>query len=92
MPRDNADGNDVNVADREIAEDGGTVSVIVENPTGTESDITVNYTISGDAVWGVDYTIEGADESGGSMTIFAADYTDRVLEGNGAMTFKIFNT
>jgi POT family proton-dependent oligopeptide transporter len=26
------------------------------------------------------------------MTIFAADYTDRVLVGDGAMTFKIFNT
>jgi POT family proton-dependent oligopeptide transporter len=26
------------------------------------------------------------------MTIFASDYTDRTLEGNGAMTFKIFNT
>ncbi|QIE59397.1 peptide MFS transporter [Rasiella rasia] len=32
------------------------------------------------------------EQAGGSMTIFAADYTDRVLVGNGAMTFKIFNT
>ena len=32
------------------------------------------------------------EQAGGSMTIFAADYTDRVLEGNGAMTFKIVNT
>ncbi len=32
------------------------------------------------------------EQAGGSMTIFAADYTDRVLEGNGALTFKIFNT
>uniref|UniRef100_UPI0035BE7BDC peptide MFS transporter n=1 Tax=Gilvibacter sp. TaxID=2729997 RepID=UPI0035BE7BDC len=32
------------------------------------------------------------EQAGGSMTIFAADYTDRVLEGSGAMTFKIVNT
>jgi len=32
------------------------------------------------------------EQAGGSMTIFAADYTDRVLEGNGALIFKIFNT
>lgn len=32
------------------------------------------------------------EQAGGSMTIFAADYTNRELVGNGAMTFKIFNT
>jgi POT family proton-dependent oligopeptide transporter len=32
------------------------------------------------------------EQAGGSMTIFAADYTDRILEGNGALIFKIFNT
>ncbi len=32
------------------------------------------------------------EQAGGSMTIFAADYTDRVLDGSGAVTFKIFNT
>jgi len=32
------------------------------------------------------------EQAGGSMTIFAADYTDRVLVGGGALTFKIFNT
>jgi len=32
------------------------------------------------------------EQAGGSMTIFAADYTDRVLEGNGALIFKVFNT
>ncbi len=32
------------------------------------------------------------EQAGGSMTIFAADYTDRVLVDNGALTFKIFNT
>ena len=32
------------------------------------------------------------EQAGGSMTVFAADYTDRVLVDNGALTFKIFNT
>lgn len=32
------------------------------------------------------------EQAGGSMTIFANDYTDRVLQGNGAIIFKIFNT
>ncbi len=32
------------------------------------------------------------EQAGGSMTIFAADYTDRALEGSAAMTFKIVNT
>ena len=32
------------------------------------------------------------EQAGGSMTIFANDYTDRMLTGDGAATFKIFNT
>tara|TARA_R100000935_G_scaffold58757_1_gene97604 strand:- start:41968 stop:43578 length:1611 start_codon:yes stop_codon:yes gene_type:complete len=32
------------------------------------------------------------EQAGGSMTIFAADYTDRALEGSAAMTFKVINT
>jgi len=32
------------------------------------------------------------EQAGGSMTIFASDYTDRVLTGSGATTFKVFNT
>ena len=32
------------------------------------------------------------EQAGGSMTIFARDYTDRSLIGGQAMTFKIFNT
>ena len=31
------------------------------------------------------------EQAGGSMTIFAADYTDRALEGSAALTFKIDN-
>lgn len=32
------------------------------------------------------------EQAGGSMTIFADDYTDRNLAGGSALTFKIFNT
>jgi len=32
------------------------------------------------------------EQAGGSMTIFAKDYTNRVLDGTASMTFKIFNT
>jgi POT family proton-dependent oligopeptide transporter len=32
------------------------------------------------------------EQAGGSMTIFAADYTQRHLEGGWALTFKIVNT
>lgn len=32
------------------------------------------------------------EQAGGSMTIFAKDYTDRVLEGNGASIFKWVNS
>ena len=32
------------------------------------------------------------EQAGGSMTIFAADYTDRLLVGGDALTFKILNT
>ncbi|MDD7886550.1 peptide MFS transporter [Flavivirga sp. 57AJ16] len=32
------------------------------------------------------------EQAGGSMTIFAADYTDRVLEGNSANIFRVANT
>lgn len=32
------------------------------------------------------------EQAGGSMTVFAADYTDRALVGTAALTFKIVNT
>lgn len=43
--------------------------LVVEAPTGTLSDITVNYTLGGTAEFGVDYTIDGATASGGSFVI-----------------------
>jgi POT family proton-dependent oligopeptide transporter len=32
------------------------------------------------------------EQAPGSLTIFARDYTDRILEGNSAMVFKVINT
>jgi len=32
------------------------------------------------------------EQAGGSMTVFAKDYSNRVLENEGAVIFKIFNT
>ncbi|TXC81455.1 peptide MFS transporter [Luteibaculum oceani] len=32
------------------------------------------------------------EQAGGSMTIFARDYTNRLLTGNGAVIFDVFNT
>ncbi len=32
------------------------------------------------------------EQAGGSMTIFASDYTDRILEGNAKIIFNIVNT
>lgn len=32
------------------------------------------------------------EQAGGSMTVFAVDYTDRALTGGSALTFKVINT
>ncbi len=64
-----ADGNNATMDDVSTTEDGGSVDFVIENPTGTKSDITVNYSLSGSAVYGTDYTIDGASASGGSVTI-----------------------
>lgn len=62
-------GNNATMSDVETSEDGGSVSLVVENPTGTQSDITVNYSLGGSATFGTDYTIAGASASGGSLTV-----------------------
>lgn len=63
------DGRDAVLPPISTTEDGGVVSVAVENPTGSTSDITVNYSFSGTAEWGVDYMVEGTSASGGSLVI-----------------------
>jgi hypothetical protein len=41
----------------------------VEIPTGSVSNVTVNYTFSGTAVYGVDFIVAGATSQGGSVII-----------------------
>ncbi len=43
--------------------------LIVEAPIGTLEDITVTYEFSGDAVFGVDFNVDGATAQGGTTTI-----------------------
>lgn len=65
------------------------VELEVEAPTGTLSDITVNYTLGGTAEFGTDYTIDGATASGGSFVIEhrqSADPNDFQNLDNGTFT------
>lgn len=64
-----APGNTVVLNPIAVNENAGTVNLIIECPTGTQSDISVSYTLSGNAVFGTDYTISGAQASGGNITI-----------------------
>lgn len=64
-----ADGDNAFLSDVETTEDAGTVTLEIENPTGSLTDITVNYALSGSAVYGTDYSIEGGSAAGGSVTI-----------------------
>ena len=65
----NADGNNATIDPEDVGEDGGEVTFNIENPTGTLSDITVTYEFQGSAVFGTDFTIEGASASGGTLVI-----------------------
>lgn len=66
-----ADGNSAFIDPFSVGEEDGSIGITVENPTGTESDITVEYSLGGSAVFGEDYTIEGASANGGTVTISA---------------------
>ena len=64
-----APGNDAILPDVETDESAGSVDLTIETPTGTTSDITINYEISGSAVQGVDYTIDGVSGNTGSIIL-----------------------
>jgi hypothetical protein len=64
-----APGNTVVLNPITVNENGGPVSLVVECPTGTQSDITVSYSLSGNAIFGTDYMINGAQASGGNVII-----------------------
>lgn len=65
----NAAGTNNSIDDESIAEGGGDVTFNIEAPTGSLSDITVNFTFSGTAVFGTDFTVAGATSAGGSVVI-----------------------
>jgi len=72
----------------------GTSSVVtltVENPFGViTEDITVNYTLRGDATFGTDYTIPDANASGGSFVIInRQDTLDNGNPGSGRDSFDL---
>ena len=48
----------------------GSIPVVVENLFSSGEDLTVEYGLGGTAVFGEDYTIEGATASGGTVTVF----------------------
>jgi len=82
-----ASGNEASIPPFEVTEADGSLSVTVECPTGTMSDININYSLGGDAVFGTDYSISGADSNGGSVTlsnnvndVARTDRTDIVIE------------
>ena len=64
----NAPGANTSI-DPEEADEGNDLDLNVEIPTGTLSDVTVNFSFSGTAVYGVDFTVAGATAAGGSITI-----------------------
>jgi hypothetical protein len=62
--------------------EGASQEVFVESPTTDLSGATVSYSISGSAVFGEDYTIDGASPSGGTISIRSSgDVTVRVRGG-----------
>ncbi len=69
----------------------GIIGFIVTNPTLTK--------VEKDRVWVITiftlFTVFfwwAFEQAGGSMTVFAAEYTERTLTGSGAMTFKVLDT
>ncbi|TDQ28990.1 hypothetical protein [Zeaxanthinibacter enoshimensis] len=64
-----APGASSSIAPVDTAEDAGSVSLNVEIPGGTVSNVTVTYGFSGSAVFGEDFTVDGADSAGGTVII-----------------------
>ncbi|MFT6337590.1 MAG: POT family proton-dependent oligopeptide transporter [Halioglobus sp.] len=69
----------------------GIIGFIVTDPSLT--------TVEKDRVWVITiftlFTVFfwwAFEQAGGSMTVFAAEYTERTLTGSGAMTFKVLDT
>ena len=65
----NSAGTSVSLDALDVTESSDSESLNVEVPTGTTSDVTVNYTFGGTAEFGVDFNVEGASSTGGALTI-----------------------
>ncbi len=100
----NGAGVSVSLSDVTVSEDDGSASFEVENPTGSLTDITVGYTLSGNAIFGVDYTIDDATASGGQVILPVYDgdvntlihgdinitlLTDDVVDGEKTLTITL---
>lgn len=69
----------------EVDEGDDDLDLSVEIPTGTFSEVTVNFSFTGTAVYGVDFTVTGSTATGGSITIDplpADDPTDVIDSAN----------
>ena len=65
----NAPGNNVTLPDEEVTEADGSVTLTIESPTGTLSDITIEYAFSGSAEFGTDFNVPGASATGGTIVL-----------------------
>lgn len=72
----NPDGANINLPDVETNENEEEIELNIEIPTGNLSNITVVYNLSGSAIFGTDYRIEGATANGGQLTIEHRQSTD----------------
>jgi hypothetical protein len=99
-----APGLSASLPDVEVTEDAGTASLTIENPTGTLSDITIEYSFGGDAAFGVDFNVSGASASGGTIVLEPKEsdfqnpdrvdllvelLTDGVADGNKTLTITL---
>ena len=101
----NGTGATVTLDTIDVDEDDDPFEINVEAPTYVRSDITVTYTVSGSAVYGVDYTVTGGSSTGGTiniatptadqLTVFAngdievTPLTDGVTDGEKIVTFTL---
>jgi len=71
-----APGANISIDDIETNEVGDDIELNVEVPGGTVSDVTVNFTFGGTAVYGVDFAVDGGSAAGGSIVIEHRQSTD----------------
>ena len=83
-----APGNSAILDDIMVTEADGSTTVTIECPTGTLSDITVDYDFGGDAVFGTDFTVAGATASGGAITVRQKDF-DVVNRSNADLEIEL---